>query len=150
MKHIARVKVVSRDCPVRSDADADGTLPGARACPRSIERGDDAVCRPHEAVTHIARVIVVSRDRPIGRVSIVPSNRSTRVDAKSEGARAYWDLCPRGDIGQYALLLLAQSSAGHDLLRPLKRIRIKKSARFVTSFLRDPKRRNLLALGRQD
>src|SRR5262245_51006512 len=67
MTHIASVNVVSRDRPLRVDVEAEdrgkGTLAGACARARCVERGEGAMRSPQEAMAHIARINIVSRDR---------------------------------------------------------------------------------------
>ena len=72
--HIARVRVPSRDRPLRIDGQWLGALEGTCARARGIEGGGSAVRSAHEAVIHIVRVRVQSRDRP------------RRVDAVGDGA----------------------------------------------------------------
>src|SRR5436190_3805260 len=78
MIDIARVNVISRDQPGRTDVLRHGALAGAGACARTrnVERGYSTVRCAHEPVTYITRVHVVSL------------NCSCLVDAKCEGALA--------------------------------------------------------------
>ena len=61
--HVARVKVVSDDCPRRIVANDESALASACAGARSIECRHTAVTIAQEAVIHVARINVVSNDR---------------------------------------------------------------------------------------
>ena len=87
MKHIARVKVVSRNAFRYIVRNGKSTLPGAGAGARSVEGCDGAIWRAQEAVIHTACVAVGSRHHP-SRVDGPGKRTLTGAGAGARGSPA--------------------------------------------------------------
>ena len=89
--HIARVRVPSRDHPLRVDAQWLGALAGTCARARRIEGGDSAVLSANVAVSYITGVSHIPRDIPrsvhaVGACALAGTCARARSFIRSEGA----------------------------------------------------------------